>query len=112
MTRISPSIEGMRCGAEPARDYYEPPFDPEAWDDATRTAAAELRAMHGRHEDRTPRVAMLSKSGMVYAGAGPLTKVLPCECGDHLPGGTIKGSRAAAECLAKARAARDSEPAE
>lgn len=99
-----PPLESMRCGAEPAFDPYEPAFDPQAYDDALRETGAELRAWHGRDEDGSPRVVGLDKAGMVYAGAGVLTKVVPCRCGEHLPGGTIKGSPAAADCAARARA--------
>lgn len=100
-------IESMRVGGLPASDTYQPPYDPAKADEDLRDAAYELRAMHGRDEDGDPRVASLGKDGLVYAAAGVLTQIVPCRCGQH-PEGTIKGSPAAAECIAAAKAASDS----
>ena len=101
-----PPPESLRLGGLPRDDLYEPPFDPEAYDDAIRWTAGDIRTARGRDEDGAPRVAGLSKDGLVWAGAGSLTKVVECRCGRH-PRGTIAGSRAAANCAAAAEAARD-----
>jgi hypothetical protein len=101
--------ESLRPGGLPADDLYEPPFDPEVYDEALRWTAGELHAARGRSEDGTPRLASMDASGMVYAGAGPLTKVIECRCGQHAHG-TIANSPAARECAAAAREREHDEP--
>jgi hypothetical protein len=95
-----PDPESLRPGGLPADDLYEPPFDAAKQDEALRGWAWDDRSKRGRDEDGDPRVASLGKDGIIWAGAGALTKTVPCRCGHH-PLGTIMGSRAAAECAAR-----------